>query len=154
MMPFAPVARFAISLKGGHLAPIRIGSVARLRLTPLIRFGDPHQPNPPVDGRPRGFARRGPGAVVLLARPRRHDWPETQAAVTIDARDKHAGARLQYLAAHGRGDDVVLLIDRIFSFVHVKLGPAPKRFVGVHPEEIARLTDGDFVLVRVRDPVT
>src|SRR5262249_57535746 len=100
-----------------------------------------------------GIAWGSPGSVVLRARAREHDRPQTRAAVAVDTRNNDAGTRLLYQAAHGGGDDVILLLDRIFGLVHVDFGPAPKRLIGMRPEEITRLADRNLMPVRVRDPV-
>src|SRR5262249_49151507 len=55
---------------------------------------------------------------------------------------------------HAGSDDVILLLHRILGLVHVDLGLAAEFFVGVRPEEVARLADRDLVPMSVRDAVT
>src|SRR6516164_2612306 len=137
----------------GKLAPIWIGGVAWLSRTGYVRSPDPYQPHPHVDRLACGLACRNPGGVVLLARTREHDRPQTRAAVAVDTRNNDARARLLYQASHGGSEDVVLLFDRIFGLVHVDFGLAPKRLIGMRPEEITRLADRNLMPVRICDVV-
>src|SRR6516164_3824765 len=120
----------------GNLLPVRIGSVTGLRVPRLVGPAGPYQLHPFVDCDAGRSAGAGPGGVILLARPRKHDRPKARRAVAVDAGDDDARPSFRQTAAHVWSKDIELLLDRIFRFMDVDLGAASVAFVRVYPEII------------------